>query len=292
MTRKSRRESLKESLSEAVRPPAPSPKLNDILGRYATATPILQSPAPAPAAPDAEEAESPAAERPRPPADPGRVATPVARRDPGPVSTPPPPPERPRSPDDPGRHTKGHAIVTNHLLDDVLPTLEPPDQVVLLRLYKLTRGYRQSVCKVSVAKLTAKTRVKRTRLREALALLEDRGFIRRLADDVDSPGNYDRGMNIEMLLEGADPGRQASPVASRPRSSGDPNKEKDLKENSQKGVVRLTPEEIQSLTATVADLLREGQSIEEVGAKYAPSMHPVDWATVRSTALAQAGAKP
>jgi len=45
MSKKSRRESLRESLSEAVRPHEPSPKLDEILGRYAAATPILsQSP--------------------------------------------------------------------------------------------------------------------------------------------------------------------------------------------------------------------------------------------------------
>lgn len=45
MSKKSRRESLRESLSEAVRPHEPSPKLDEILGRYAPANPILsQSP--------------------------------------------------------------------------------------------------------------------------------------------------------------------------------------------------------------------------------------------------------
>ena len=53
----------------------------------------------------------------------------------------------------------------------------------------------------------------------------------------------------------------------------------------------LTPEEIQSFTATVADLLGEGQSIEEVEPRFAPTMHAVDWATVRTTALAQAAPK-
>ena len=45
MTRKNRRESLRESLSSAVRPPEPSPKLDEILGRYATAQPMLGRPA-------------------------------------------------------------------------------------------------------------------------------------------------------------------------------------------------------------------------------------------------------
>jgi hypothetical protein len=173
---------------------------------------------------------TPAVTQPPSSLDPGRIVTPVAQGDPGPVSTPAPPPERPRPQGDPGRVTRGWTGVTNHLLDDVLPTLEPPDQVVLLRLYRLTRGHKQARCKVSVGKLIAKTRVKRTRLRESLALLKDRGYIRRLPDDVDNPDNYDRGMNIEMLLEGAEPGRVATPSAERPRSSGDPNKERQFKE--------------------------------------------------------------
>lgn len=172
---------------------------------------------------------APVATQPPSPIDPGRRTTGVAPRDPGLVSTPAPPPERPQSLADPGRVTKGHTSVTNHLLDDVLPTLDPPDQAVLLRLYRLSRGYRKSTCKVSVGKLITKTRVKRTRLRESLALLEDRGYIRRLPDDVDNPDNYDRGMNIEMLLEGIDPGRVATPSAQRPRSANDPIKEEQFK---------------------------------------------------------------
>src|SRR5687767_14102411 len=87
-----------------------------------------------------------------------------------PVVAPDPParPERTRPPAEPVRHTDGFMPVTNHLLDDVLPTLDPQDQVVLLRLYRLTRGHRKSRCKVSRGKLIAKTGVKKTRLLQAL----------------------------------------------------------------------------------------------------------------------------
>ena len=64
-----------------------------------------------------------------------------------------------------------------------------------------------------------------------------------------------------------------------------------IKENTKRGINRLSPEEIQSFTATVADLLGEGQTIEEVEARFAPTMHAVDWATVRRTALAQVATK-
>lgn len=186
---------------------------------------------------DAVRATTPVVIQPPPQFDPGRIATPVVERDPGPDSTPAPPPERPRPITDPGRVTKGHTGITNHVLDDILPTLDPPDQVVLLRLYRLSRGYRKSTCKVSVGKLITKTNVKRTRLRESLALLEDRGYIRRLPDDIDNPDNYERGMNIEVLLEGVDPGRVATPSAQRPRSSRDPNKEEQFKEKG----INVTP---------------------------------------------------
>ena len=43
--------------------------------------------------------------------------------------------------------------------------------------------------------------------------------------------------------------------------------------------------------ATVADLLGEGQSLGEVEARFAPTTYPVDWAMIRSTALAQATPK-
>lgn len=56
-------------------------------------------------------------------------------------------------------------------------------------------------------------------------------------------------------------------------------------------VHRLTPDEIQSFTSTVVDLLGEGKSIEEVEQAYAPSMHVKDWATVKSVALAQGATK-
>jgi hypothetical protein len=66
------------------------------------------------------------------------------------------------------------------------------------------------------------------------------------------------------------------------------NKEKALKENNKKEINRLTPDEIQSFAATVADLLAEGKSFEEIEPRFTSSMHPMDWVTVKSVAKAQA----
>jgi hypothetical protein len=70
------------------------------------------------------------------------------------------------------------------------------------------------------------------------------------------------------------------------------NKRKDLKENNKKGINRLTPDEIQSFAATVADLLNEGKSFEEIEPRFTSSMHPMDWVTVKSVAKAQAHVAP
>src|SRR5688500_7020146 len=59
MATKKRRENLRESLSSAVRPPEPSPKLDEILGRYASAQPMLGQSPPAAAPPDSTQLDSP-----------------------------------------------------------------------------------------------------------------------------------------------------------------------------------------------------------------------------------------
>jgi hypothetical protein len=151
----------------------------------------------------------------------------------GPVADPDPPTRPDVAPPDSGpvRRTDGFLLVTNHLLDDILPTLDPPEQAVLLRLYRLTHGFNRTTCRVSRAKLTAKTRVKKTRLQEALAALEGRGLIRRHADDT---GNCDlalRGMLVEVLVG---PVRVADPSGARTRPPAGHNKE-ELKDNSIKG---------------------------------------------------------
>lgn len=188
----------------------------------------------------------------RPPSEPVQPTNPPAQQTPPqsePVRLPNPPTERTGSPvepvpaanqtgspgrtglpAEPVRVTDGFTSLTNHLLDDVLPTLEPHEQVILLRLYRLSRGFGKARCKVSRKKLIAKTRVKRTRLLEALAVLEDRGHIKRLPDDISSGDVYDRGMNFEVLLGGAEPVQRANPSGGRTGSRGGPNKEEQFKQ--------------------------------------------------------------
>ncbi len=141
-------------------------------------------------------------------------------------------PPRTRSASEPVRMTNGFTGIINHLLDDILPMLEPSEQVVLLRLYRLTHGHGNATCKVSRQKLVNKTGVKRTRLLQALSKLEERGFIKRLADDTSNTDIYNRGMSFQMLLDGVRPVRDANPSILRTRPLSEPNKVNTQKENT------------------------------------------------------------
>ncbi len=54
---------------------------------------------------------------------------------------------------------------------------------------------------------------------------------------------------------------------------------------------KLSPEDIAAFTATVADLLGEGKTLEEIETQFAESMHPEDWPTIKSMAQGQMAAK-
>jgi hypothetical protein len=134
-------------------------------------------------------------------------------------------------------------------------------------------------------------------VRKSVSKLEARELVERIEQDFGNKDKALRGTIFRILIADPTPARGAAHAqgATHARSAtaaqGAANKDKDLKRNNKKGVNRLTPEEIQSFTATVADLLREGQPLEEVEAKFAPTMHPVDWVRVKSVALAQATPK-
>lgn len=191
----------------------------------------------------------------------------------------------------------GYTRVSNDLLDRILPTLDTYDQALLIRLYRLSRGFNSETCRVSVPTLAKACNVSERQVRKSVGKLEARELIERVEQDFGNKDRALRGTIFRILIadptpaHGATPARTATPARGAAPAYGAANKDKSLKGNNKKGINRLTPEEIRSFTTTVASLLGEGQSIEEVELKFAPTMHPVDWATVRSTALAQSPPK-
>jgi hypothetical protein len=172
-----------------------------------------------------------------------------------------------------------------------LRELKPGPRVVVEEIYRAAAGWHSDECVISIPKLSLHCKLDEKQVRKYL-LEVDGSYVKRLGVVNDGTDVSMRGIRFRLLLPRLTPPPQKhTPPGSGTGGSQPPNKEKALKENSNKGVTRHTPEEIQSFTATVADLLGEGQSVEEVEARFAPTMHAVDWATVRSTALAQAAPK-
>ena len=172
-----------------------------------------------------------------------------------------------------------------------LRELKPGPRVVVEELYRAAAGWHSDECVISIPKLSFHCKLDEKQVRRYL-LEVDGKYVERVGVVNEGTDVSLRGIRFRLLL----PRLSTPPQKGTPPQSGTggilpPIKEKALKENNKKGINRLTPEEIQTMTATVADLLGGGQSVEEVEARFAPTMHAVDWATVRSTALAQAAPK-
>ncbi len=172
-----------------------------------------------------------------------------------------------------------------------LRELKPGPRVVVEEIYRAAAGWHSEECVISIPKLSSHCKLDEKQVRKYL-LEVDGKYVKRLGVINEGTDVSLRGIRFRLLLPRlATPPQKYTPPESGTGGPQLPNKDKDLKENSKKGGNRLTPEEIQSFTATVADLLGEGQPLEEMEGRFAPTMHPVDWATVRSMALAQVGPK-
>jgi hypothetical protein len=168
-----------------------------------------------------------------------------------------------------------------------LRELKPGPRVVVEEIYRAAAGWHSDECVISIPKLSLHCKLDEKQVRKYL-LEVDGKYVERVGIVNDGTDVSMRGIRFKLLLPRlATTPQKYTPPESGTGGSQPPNKDKDLKENNKKGINRLAPEEIQSFTATVADLLGEGQSIEEVEARFAPTMHAVDWATVRSMAEAQ-----
>jgi hypothetical protein len=201
------------------------------------------------------------------------------------------------------REDRGYYPTFNDISDRLVPEmgLDAYEQVVLYRMYRLSRGWQKDTCVVGHTRLANGTNLSRSTVQKTVAKLLERNLIEALGDRGNDGTEYRVLPGVPVLQRGI-PSDGIPPQAQRGishgirRSHGIPSdghikNNKGFKNNNTKGVSRLSPDEIQSLTATVADLLGEGQPIQDVESRFAPTMHPVDWASVRSTALAQAGPK-
>lgn len=254
-------------------------------------SPPLPDSAPVPNSPPVSE-RAPVADLPPPP-----IATPpqktTGNKSPGrtPAVSHRPPPETTPVVEIPPLPWDAPHLRVPYAVWERLRELKPGPRVVVEEIYRAAAGWHSDECVISIPKLSLHCKLDEKQVRKYL-LEVDGKYVKRLGVVNEGTDVSVRGIRFRLLLSRlATPPQKYTPPQSGTGGSQPPNKDKDLKENSKKGVNRLTPEEIQSFIATVADLLGEGQSLEEVETRFAPTMHPVDWATVRSTALAQVAPK-
>jgi hypothetical protein len=121
----------------------------------------------------------------------------------------------------------GFTAIPNTVLESVLPVLEPAEQLVFLRLYRLSWGFKNPECVVSVPKLASTTKIGRTKVFGALTRLEQLGLIRR----VKTGRGRAQGTVYQVERFGDDYGERSQAERSprghspRERSPGEPNKE-------------------------------------------------------------------
>jgi Bacteriophage replication protein O len=132
----------------------------------------------------------------------------------------------------------GYTRVSNDLLDRILPTLDTYDQAVLIRLYRLSRGFNSDTCRVSVPTLAKACNVSERQVRKSVSKLEARELIQRIEQDFGNKNKALRGTIFRILIADPTPARGAAPAYNAtPARGASPahsaaNKDKDLKGNN------------------------------------------------------------
>jgi hypothetical protein len=118
-----------------------------------------------------------------------------------------------------------HTRVPNDLLDSVLKELLPSDQLILLRLYRLTWGHHKDTITVSYDKLGTACHLSRRAAIDSVKRLEREGLVERTGTELKTKGNVNRGVTIRMLVPSA---------IIAPGATNAPNKEKLIKDNNKR----------------------------------------------------------
>ena len=92
----------------------------------------------------------------------------------------------------------GFLAIPNHVVDTVLPPLEPIEQVVLLRLYRLTRGFHKDTCNIGFGTLAKQCHISRSRAQVSINRLVALGYIQQLSSEKHQKGNRYR-VNLESV---------------------------------------------------------------------------------------------
>jgi DNA-binding Lrp family transcriptional regulator len=108
--------------------------------------------------------------------------------------------------------TAGHTSVPNIVLDGLLPKLSTTEQVIYLRLYRLSHGFRSETCKIGFPKLASSCNISRRQAINSIEKLQELGLIQKLGSDLDNKSQHLRG-NIYKVNLPLTPGAIIAPGA-------------------------------------------------------------------------------
>jgi len=142
----------------------------------------------------------------------------------------------------PLKEVKGYLKLPNTIIDSLLPTLDVYEQAVFVQLYRLSQGFGNYSCKVSLPTLQSRTGVKATSLKQAISRLQARGIVEKISAEI----GFGREQGITYWV--SQDGRQTygdwqSQGGSQP-PHGDNKRKENSKETNKRG--GLTPEQIKS----------------------------------------------
>jgi hypothetical protein len=128
----------------------------------------------------------------------------------------------------------GYTRVPNTVLDAILPTLDPYQQAVYVRLYRLTHGFQRETCKVSFETLAQRSGMSKRQAIRAVERLEVLGLVERasgLRGKKSERGNVYR-VPPPLIAESATSASQATSAGQT--TSASRARMKDLKESHEK----------------------------------------------------------
>lgn len=178
--KKKLQQDIESALSNALEPPkrrAPSPALNQVLAEYA-----------APAVP---QHGIPSVDIPQPV---------IPRRDIPPEA--PPKPKQDAAELVSAEH--GYYPTFNDISDSLIPKLKlnPYEQVILLRLYRLSHGWQKDTCTVGHTKLAKQTNISRSKVQITIAALISLGLVEHVAEQGNAGTEYRVLPGVPVLQRG------------------------------------------------------------------------------------------
>lgn len=142
----------------------------------------------------------------------------------------------------PLKEVKGYLRLPNTIVDSLLPTLDVYEQAVFVQLYRLSQGFGNYTCKVSLPALQARTGVKATSLKQAITRLQARGIVEKISAEIGF--GRDQGITYWVSQDGRQThGDWQAQGGSQPSNADNKRKEYSKETNLKGG---LTPEQIKA----------------------------------------------